>query len=159
MKKYINQLFLVAALLIVASCGDDDPCMDLNCGSGTCEDGTCVCPEGYEGASCGTLEIAKYFGQFAVTNFECVDSSTLGTETVTIEAQSNGEPFEVVVTIKGFAFEEDLVGTLKNESLDVSFTSVEGTITITGIFKDDNSFTGEYIVNNDVVCIFKLEKN
>lgn len=48
-------LFLLLPLLSITmfSCGDD-PCVSTVCyNDGYCEDGTCVCPEGYIGTDCG----------------------------------------------------------------------------------------------------------
>ncbi len=48
-----KKLFLLPALLLGAmlmfapACGDDDPCKDVECGSGVCIDGTCDCDLGF----------------------------------------------------------------------------------------------------------------
>ena len=33
---------------------------------GVCDDGTCICGDGFEGDDCGTAKIAKFLGSFSV---------------------------------------------------------------------------------------------
>lgn len=86
-----NILIIVIALLI-AGC-DKDPCKGLDClNGGTCDNGKCLCPEGYEGENCETkkeptqeqnfdetkgwtlLQAVRYDG----TMFDIYGRSTLG---------------------------------------------------------------------------------
>lgn len=66
MKKLRN--ILVASLLtvgafsalVMTSC-NPDPCKDVVCSNGgTCTDGSCACPVGYEGETCATESRAKF---------------------------------------------------------------------------------------------------
>ncbi len=51
MKNY--SAILVMLLFLMAAC-KEDPCQDITCvNDGYCEDGACVCPEGYNGTNCG----------------------------------------------------------------------------------------------------------
>jgi len=43
---------LLAAMSIMIIGCNDDPCEDLNCGTGICVDGTCDCPDGFSGVNC-----------------------------------------------------------------------------------------------------------
>jgi len=46
-----------------------DACKDVVCkNGGTCADGSCKCPTGYEGASCETKMTAKFVGTFNATD-------------------------------------------------------------------------------------------
>jgi hypothetical protein len=51
MKNAIKQLTLILALLgSLVAC--KKPCEDVNCQRGYCDDGTCICPDGYYGSRC-----------------------------------------------------------------------------------------------------------
>jgi len=55
MKK--NNLFLILALLVGSLCFNacQDPCEDVTCeNGGTCDDGDCMCPDGFTGTNCET---------------------------------------------------------------------------------------------------------
>lgn len=66
--KRINVLILVASLLtlgiLTESCQESeemiDPCSNITCqNNGTCENGTCDCPDGYLGANCESIDTTK----------------------------------------------------------------------------------------------------
>jgi len=40
----------MSVVIGLSSCSD--PCDDVNCGPGVCEDGTCLCPDGFSGINC-----------------------------------------------------------------------------------------------------------
>ena len=49
-------MFFTIALMGIAGCSD--PCDDVNClNGGTCNDGTCVCPDGFSGEFCQTTDL------------------------------------------------------------------------------------------------------
>ncbi len=49
---------------IFTSC-NPDACKDVVCANGgTCTDGNCACPAGYEGTTCNTRTITKYLGSY-----------------------------------------------------------------------------------------------
>jgi hypothetical protein len=50
MKKLL--LFLPLLTILMFSSCDSDPCKDVNCGNGTCIEGTCDCDEGWGGENC-----------------------------------------------------------------------------------------------------------
>ena len=60
--------FLPFLLTIFLLSGCTDPCQDVICLNGAiCLEGTCLCPDFYEGADCGTEERAAYFGTYTGT--------------------------------------------------------------------------------------------
>lgn len=58
-------MFFLSATVFLTSCGDSDPCKDVDCGvNGTCFEGTCVCNVGYEGAACAEEWATKFLGSY-----------------------------------------------------------------------------------------------
>ncbi len=57
--KFLNTL-LFSTMLLFFSCSKSDPCEDILCtNGGTCSDGKCQCPNGFEGPLCETESIPK----------------------------------------------------------------------------------------------------
>jgi EGF-like domain len=72
---FLPALLLGAFLMFAPSCGETDPCKDVECGAnGTCFEGECVCNEGFEGASCADEWAAKFVGSYL--GFDNVTVST-----------------------------------------------------------------------------------
>jgi hypothetical protein len=56
--------FGIAGTVFYTSC-EKDSCNDLRCrNGGSCVEGFCRCPEGYEGAECEILAGTKFIGEF-----------------------------------------------------------------------------------------------
>ena len=90
-KKLVYFFALLGAMVVFApSCGDSDPCKDVDCGAnGACFDGGCVCDDGYEQdaeGKCTVLTVSKFTGKFSVTE-DCSLSNPAG-YTATITAGS-----------------------------------------------------------------------
>lgn len=75
---FLPALLLGAMLLFAPSCGETDPCKDLEgkCGNGSCFEGECVCDQGYEGTNCDAEWSAKYVGSYLGS--DKVTASTAG---------------------------------------------------------------------------------
>jgi hypothetical protein len=59
---------LGAALIGLASFSScTDACKDVDCGTGTCIEGTCACPDGFSGTNCGTEDRAQFIGNFIMS--------------------------------------------------------------------------------------------
>lgn len=73
MKKSILSVALVSAGLfisgLIVSCGKDnsDTCKQTCQNGGTCVNGSCSCPAGYEGTSCEIKSLTKFTGSWKVT--------------------------------------------------------------------------------------------
>ena len=67
----MKKLALILLIIVFSSC-EKDPCKDVTCLNGSvCDDGSCLCLEGYGGRDCGT-EIAPrliYISQIAAPRF------------------------------------------------------------------------------------------
>lgn len=67
----------VFSTVIYSSCSKKSKCDGIQCkNGGTCNDGVCKCPLGYEGANCEIASATKFIGSFSATdNCPLVDSS------------------------------------------------------------------------------------
>jgi len=67
-------------LLLLASCSSD-PCEEVTClNGGTCDDGSCDCPDGWTGTDCSVYDF-DYVGDYtakALTFADCNDASEEG---------------------------------------------------------------------------------
>jgi len=74
--KALNLIFklgVIAALAFAVTACNTDPCKDTVCNNGgTCLEGNCTCPSGYEGDSCQT----KWSTKFVAANRNAVDVVT-----------------------------------------------------------------------------------
>lgn len=65
-------LFVLLAVLLAAACKKDDPCDGITCvNGGTCANGSCNCPTGFEGSDCSlqTTPIRINITSVSVTDF------------------------------------------------------------------------------------------
>ena len=94
--KKIFGLFCVLALTLF-SCKDD--CKDINCiNGGGCSEGTCICPDGYEGDVCQDKANAKFVGVYDVDYTGTGDlSNSSGTTTATVSSGDIPEEIEIDV--------------------------------------------------------------
>ncbi|MFL2580375.1 MAG: calcium-binding EGF-like domain-containing protein [Schleiferiaceae bacterium] len=61
-----TKTFFLLGTIFLTACVD--PCVDKIClNGGSCLDGSCVCPDFYEGDDCGTEEREKYFATYSGT--------------------------------------------------------------------------------------------
>jgi hypothetical protein len=64
--KNVLAIMVMAFGLMITTNACRDPCKDVNCNNGTCEEGTCKCEDGYTGANCDTAWRAGAIGNFNV---------------------------------------------------------------------------------------------
>jgi hypothetical protein len=72
-----KRLSLFGLILIFSffSC-QNEPCDEIACqNGGTCIDGSCECPDGYEGSFCEFIDISKYLGTYRADYQDCFLSS------------------------------------------------------------------------------------
>lgn len=78
---YLLQICCISCLLIMSACDDEDisnptvstPCDNIVClNGGGCQDGTCICPNGYTGDNCECEELScENGGTFNEDTCEC----------------------------------------------------------------------------------------
>lgn len=81
--------FAVGGMVLFNSCVKD-PCSDLRCqNKGSCSDGFCQCPTGFEGSECEITAASRFVGTW-VGNYRCSNGSSsfpLQPDTVKITLQ------------------------------------------------------------------------
>lgn len=156
-----KKLFLLAALLgaftmFTTSCGETDPCKDVDCGpNGTCFEGTCECNDGFEGDACdvewATKFLGSYLGQDVVTGGTAGNEGTYNLTTPAVVTKLS----ESKIRISNFGgfnsfldadIEREAPTSLTATKLDLGFTDPSGRVftgsaTITG-----NTISGSYRV-------------
>ena len=79
----IFSFLALSSVVLFASC-EQDPCVDLDCkNGGTCSDGYCQCPTGFEGAECNITAASRFVGIYA-GSVQC-EGSAIQTDTLSIE--------------------------------------------------------------------------
>jgi len=75
--------FAVGGMVLFNSCVKD-PCSDLRCqNKGTCSDGFCQCPTGFEGAECEITAASRFVGKWK-GNYRC-NNFPITEQMVTVE--------------------------------------------------------------------------
>ncbi len=70
----VATFFAVSGTVLYTSC-EKDTCADLSCkNGGSCAEGFCNCPSGYDGTECEIMSGTKFIGTF-VGNHTCPSSS------------------------------------------------------------------------------------
>lgn len=68
--------FGIASTVLFTAC-EEDSCLKLTCkNGGSCADGYCRCPSGFEGSECETKSATKFLGRFVGTT-KCDNFPTL----------------------------------------------------------------------------------
>lgn len=93
----ILSFFALATTVVFTSC-EQDPCIDLDCkNGGSCSDGYCQCPTGFEGAECEYTSASRFVGMYA-GNIKC---GNFPNETDTVVIELIEAPNKVRMTIAG----------------------------------------------------------
>ena len=84
-----SALFIVFAILVVFTACERNICDNVNCfNGGSCNQGLCVCPTGFEDPQCGTLSTARYVGVYV--GYEKCDALSAIIDSVFITTGSAG---------------------------------------------------------------------
>jgi len=120
------------------SCGNN--CDGVECGVGTCEDGTCICPDGTEGTACEIIANAIYYGDYEVVVPTCgTTSNTATVKSMSIVAHSNGNPTEIELTASTSSITGTINGTIVNGNIEAEGPFSTFTMEISGTFSDNDN--------------------
>ena len=146
--KKLNILVLFIGMLgmvtFMTSCEEEDPCETVTCeNGGTCIDGTCDCPDGYEGDDCSLEWVTKFLGTNMATQDTCYgDNGNFSVEyNMSITKVSTNE----VSTTNLGAFGGTNVVTMNvvsSNDLSINYTDVLGRV-----------FSGNGSISDDVITI------
>jgi hypothetical protein len=143
----------VFSTAVFTSC-NSDACADVVCSNGgSCVDGTCACPTGFEGAKCETLSRDKFIGVFNGTE-QCNQGSDA--YAITISTNSDKTKFNIqnlynnVPVLTAIASANGNAFTIPSQTVAAGVTAV-GSGTING-----NTITITYTVSGAVTntCTF-----
>lgn len=107
--------------------GPTDKCKNVTCANGGACDtatGACVCPAGYQGATCEIVTRAKFLGNWTVTEKGSISTAT--TYTITIAAGTNAPD----VTISNFYnfFTQPIKGYVVGDTLYIPNQALQGKV-------------------------------
>lgn len=146
--------FTLVLLIFFMGCSGD-PCEDVFCGPGFCDNGICICPDGYTGSSCELLVNDSYFGKFDIVSQECDPTSIVGINGFRIQHKPGGTAYEVSIEFVGTSAGE-VFGTLQDGKLESLSGEVGNTLNIEGEFIDLDRLECVFELSNFVSCNFVL---
>lgn len=104
--------FAVGGMVLFNSCVKD-PCSDLRCqNKGSCSDGFCQCPTGFEGSECEITAASRFVGTW-VGNYRCTNGNSsfpLMADTVRILLQESPNTIQMK-SGQGFTANKGFTGT------------------------------------------------
>ncbi len=139
--KYLLNLFAFVFVFGLTSCSD--PCSDVECGAhGTCDDGTCLCDEGYEGTLCDAKLIDKFVSSWKSTSFQCDGEQ----EEITFVVEQGSS----ITTMSLYEIEDP-------EFVITNITQSENVFTIPAQVLDGTQVSGTGTINEDGSMSFNID--
>ncbi|MCW3121104.1 MAG: hypothetical protein JWQ38_596 [Flavipsychrobacter sp.] len=120
-----------------------DACKDVVCqNAGTCTDGKCTCPTGYEGTNCETKSRDKFVGTYVGT-----ETCTVGTDAYSITLAANSDALKLTYTN---LYNDNITATCTMTGLNTfSFSGTQGGATFSGTGTlSTNTLTVTYTLSN-----------
>lgn len=120
-----------------------DACKDVTCqNGGTCSDGKCTCPTGYEGTNCETKSRDKFVGTYVGS-----EACTQGTDNYSITLAANSDALKLTYTN---LYNEGFTATCTMAATDsFTFAGSQGNTTFSGSGRLlSNTITVHYTVTN-----------
>lgn len=156
MKNFLHLLTLLVCICLF-SCSDN--CKDLDCGNGTCDDGTCICDEGYEGTNCQTLVIAKYYGTYNNTASSCTNGGQSSMESIILSSAEDSDPTALTVEFElPNAPNPIYVGSIQGNTITASGSYLITTLEFTGTISEDGNTIESNLKFNTLDCDITFSK-
>jgi hypothetical protein len=133
------KVFFLGILLSLGMTNCSDPCKDVNCANGNCDEGICNCVAGYEGTLCDTEIRTKYYGIYTADISSCIPDVGLGQGGIDLTQLGALTTVSLIVSPAGNVEFVNLSSTsaIVNFNEDVSITSNFFTIPPTTTTIDD----------------------
>lgn len=141
MKSTLRTIFVSATLALSAftavtltSC-TEDKCKGIACAyGGTCTEGKCNCPAGYEGPQCETVNNVRFMGDWYVKE----DGTRSNAAQYTVSVEGDGDPTRIKITNFRNLLHTVVKGTVKGDTLTIAQQTIDGyTIQGWGILTED----------------------
>ncbi len=141
----------VFGLTIYSSCSKNetpDPCANVTCqNGGTCVNGSCKCPEGYEGADCSVKAALKFIGSYNAAD-DCNPPFRTG----------DSLNYIISITPNTDAAKIDIINLANNNNLKATATIHGDSISIPAQQLSDNrTYTATGKKNADGTISFKFQ--
>lgn len=156
MNARLRSIFLTASLITAAfsavtytSCSEDK-CKPVVCANGaTCTEGSCICPTGYEGARCETVNRERFMGIWNVVE----DGSISAPSRYTVAVENGNGITDLVIRNFNNFFSDNVNARVKGDTIYIDPQQVAGqTVQGKGYIADDK-FYGE---NGQLVLSYQI---
>lgn len=147
MKSPLRTIAVTAALALIGfsavtytSC-TEDKCKGISCAyGGTCNDGACTCPTGYEGPQCETINRVRYMGDWYVNE----DGTQSNAAQYTVSIEPDGEATHIKLTNFYNNLFSDVKATVKGDTMTIPQQVINNfTVEGWGVIADDPHY-GEH---------------
>ena len=175
----MKKLLFLFAIISMSLFACKDACEDVTCqNGGTCDDGTCICADGYSGTNCETAENAKFVGNYDMlcngaisANIPGIIDTTINivdqpaTATITAGSGPTDLNLETNVTFAGQTLDVNASGSADGSTFALNDTSINilGFVTVTiggdgSLSADGNTLTVDLDVagtgiTGDITCV------
>lgn len=132
-----------------------DECKDVVCNNGgTCVDGTCSCPTGYEGTTCQTKSVDKFIGTWTAT--ETCSGGSPSTYQVIISADPSAANKVLVSNLGDYGCTTGGTitwnGSVNSATLTINDNKCQYQMNATGNYNNGSvtiTYTATYLTNTD----------